>query len=275
MISPESQRPRKLSWTIFGGKRRKLTFEDERLKRPGKKRAARFGGIVLVCVALVMSGIWVFGGPMPMVPINMNINLNLTEWKPNVPDVNWTKWSIDEFIDQKWKVNQKVKLEKVKEWIPNMMKRAADMWNGGVKSRSETNGEQDKLSVVVVATHSSSINPELKSFGVETLAKVTRKAVSIPTAKAVARESETILGHPVARNDDGAAQTGKQEVLRNEIVEDSQGEVEVDSHPERVVEMWKKHAEVLLDNEEHGISKTAASSVAGTLAEGISPSTES
>lgn len=251
---------------------------------------------ILLVVSFLLGGMWIFAGEMPLASIPTlpksyeltdkfsNLGSNAGEyWKSateNIDlaklkgEIDWRTWKIQKDIKESWKLNQRLQsgLRKMKRWvsIPGAFKRSDSPWTEADAGNSEPS---------TVRT-SAAINTDLLSFTPETFGtRIIAQMTSNPVGEARFEPSQghdTVLGRPVQVRQ---APTDDREPIIAEPLQTSVSNLEDDgddddgskvAHQKRVEEMWKKHASHSSEKEDND----HPSSVAGTLAEGVSPSTE-
>lgn len=243
VASPESLRPRTQSWSLFG---RRTNPHYETGRQGGFKcgQVTKILAVLFLLVSLILSGLWLFGGPMPPLTVD---NLKVLDWTFNTANRQWGNWQIEGAMPGK-------KLAQVKRWMPSSMRRAA------VPLNEEGPSESVQMSQVLASIVTTvSINPDLKSFGVETLERRTRKAQSTsfsatrlmsPSAPMSASVSTSITGGPAPTaatvlDEPVSSRDASTTFTTGEPATEASEEVEVDdaetqAHQRRSEAMWKK-----------------------------------
>ncbi|KAK5099417.1 hypothetical protein LTS08_005999 [Lithohypha guttulata] len=255
----------------------------------------------LLVISIVLGGLWVYGGEMPLVatPDTRVVSESISKMRMNAADawksatsninitmvgdnVAWHTSKIQEKIKGAWSLNQDVHsgLERVKRWITV---------STALRPSNDPRGDErsSPVTVTVTSTSGGSVNPDLTKFMPETLATMIKSAratqtkasnsgpaVSLitPTSTQEKESSATVLGTPVQVKE--VPSDGIDNVIPEplNIVEEKDDENEKrPAQHGRTGEMWRKHADPGTGDSE---VDEQLQSFAGTLADGVSPATE-
>lgn len=255
VASPESLRPRSKSWSFFG-RRKSRHFGVENLEKRKCGNVTKIVAVLFMLVSLILSGLWLFGGPMPLVTVD---GLKALDWKFHTSSAHPGNWQMNPKALERARYRERWTW--VKRWMPSSARR--DDLDEDVYSSASTSQAAQTAAAISI-----DFDPDvLQSFGVQTLERVTRKASSTVTSASATNTdgSLTILGDPVSSDEASSSQSRDMPVV--EIIDSNDGgDAEVEAHRKRSQAMWKKYAEIPEDGR--------TTSAAGTLADAISPPTE-
>ena len=266
--------------------------------------------IILLVISLVLSGFWIYGGAMPLKELSNPLGGTFAGdiWRPNLESLkgsmgkvkgkvpNWETWKYQHNVRKNWEMIQENvrKNRDLKYRVKEMLRRGLESVN--LRRVADPRNNQPAVVETVVATSTGSstvgINSDmLKAFGAQSLATVTRTAtetssvadevattsempsltVVISEEVAAATEPATVLGAPVMVRDEPTEVEESISTEPSATADDSDDEDDIAqaAHKKRMEELWRKHGD---GASEEGGEKL--SSFAGTLADGVSPSTE-
>lgn len=295
---------------VMGGEevRYQPQYEDWRrsISAPGSPKASAYSkaqirrrcsvvkmlASILLIFSVLLGGMCIFAGEMPLVNVSTlpksyelseklsnsssdagqyfkqaTSNIDLSKVKG---EVDWRTWKIQENIKETWKMNERFHngLKKVRRWIsiPDKLRRSEKPWTGQSSDDSPTS----------IPKSSPTLNTELlMSFAPETIGTRTKATTPSDAIKRGSDEStqaaDTVLGHPVqVRQEPSGTEIPIAEPLSTSTAEQKEVEPERSAYQKRVEDMLRRHASYAPADS----NAEQVSSVAGTLADGVSPSTE-